>query len=169
GLRPPLRPESCRPGRPRGRGPRSGPGPEPDPPRGGRRVRRHRACVRPVAHEGPAASPSSGLASAPSRKAEILRELLLRADPRTAKSIVKVLGGELRIGLREGLVEAAIAKAFDRPIDEVKWAGMLTGDVGRLAALARDDRLDEAELALFHPLKFMLASPAEDAAEIVRR
>ena len=40
---------------------------------------------------------------------------------------------------------------------------------GGLAALARDDRLEDAELALFHPLKFMLASPAEDAAEIVRR
>jgi DNA ligase-1 len=46
---------------------------------------------------------------------------------------------------------------------------MLTGDVGRTAALARDDALATAELTLFHPLKFMLASPAEDAAEIVRR
>ena len=46
---------------------------------------------------------------------------------------------------------------------------MLTGDVGRTAILARDDRLDGAELALFHPLKFMLASPAEDAAEILTR
>ena len=91
------------------------------------------------------------------------------APTRRPPAIVKVLGGELRIGLREGLVEAAIAKAFDRPLDEVKWAGMLTGDVGRLAELARDDRLGDAELALFHPLKFMLASPAEDAAEIMRR
>jgi DNA ligase-1 len=46
---------------------------------------------------------------------------------------------------------------------------MLTGDIGRVAALARDDALGEAELALFHPLKFMLASPAEDADEIIRR
>ena len=95
--------------------------------------------------------------------------LLERSDPLTAKYIVKVLGGDLRIGLREGLVEAAIAKAFDRPLDDVKWAGMLVGDVGRLAELARDDALDSASLALFHPLKFMLASPAEDAAEIVGR
>jgi DNA ligase-1 len=35
--------------------------------------------------------------------------------------------------------------------------------------LARDDLLGDAELALFHPLKFMLASPAEDADEIIRR
>jgi DNA ligase-1 len=102
-------------------------------------------------------------------KGTLLRDLLARADPPTAKAIVKILGGELRIGLREGLVEAAIAKAFERPLEEVKWAGMLTGDMGRLAQLARHDRLTDAELALFHPLKFMLASPAEDAAEIIRR
>jgi DNA ligase-1 len=108
-------------------------------------------------------------ASGSARKSAILRDLLARSDPRTAKAIVKVLGGELRIGLREGLVEAAVARAFDRPLDEVKWAGMLTGDVGRLAELARDDRLATAELAVFHPLKFMLASPAEDAAEILTR
>jgi ATP-dependent DNA ligase len=108
-------------------------------------------------------------ASGPAKKGAILRRLLQGSDPRTAKAIVKVLGGDLRIGLREGLVEAAIAKAFDRPLDDVKWAGMLTGDTGRLAQLAREDKLDQAELALFHPLKFMLASPAEDAAEILAR
>jgi DNA ligase-1 len=108
-------------------------------------------------------------ASGPARKSAILRSLLERADPLTAKYIVKVLGGDLRIGLREGLVEAAIAKAFERELDDVKWAGMLVGDVGRLAGLARDDALGSASLALFHPLKFMLASPAEDAVEIVDR
>ena len=108
-------------------------------------------------------------ASGPSAKSGILRGLLARSDPLTAKFVVKVLSGELRIGLREGLVEAAIAKAFDRPLDAVKWAGMLTGDIGRMAELARDDRLEEASLALFHPIKFMLASPAEDADEIVKR
>lgn len=108
-------------------------------------------------------------ATGPAAKAALLRDLLARADPLTAKAIVKVLGGELRIGLREGLVEAAIAKAFDRPLENVKWAAMLTGDAGRLAELARDDQLADAELALFHPLKFMLASPAEDAHEIIAR
>ena len=108
-------------------------------------------------------------ASGPARKAELLAGLLARADPKTARGIVRVLSGELRIGLREGLVEAALAKAYDRPLDAVKRAGMLTGDIGQTATLAKAGRLDGAELALFHPLKFMLASPAEDAAEILQR
>jgi DNA ligase-1 len=108
-------------------------------------------------------------ASGPARKAQLLAALLARSDPKTARGIVRVLSGELRIGLREGLVEAALAKAYDRPLDAVKRAGMLTGDIGRTAILAREGRLDGASLALFHPLKFMLASPAEDAAEIMTR
>ncbi len=46
---------------------------------------------------------------------------------------------------------------------------MLTGDIGRTAVLARDDSLATGRLRLFHPMKFMLASPAEDAAEIMTR
>jgi DNA ligase-1 len=123
----------------------------------------------PSLYEVAAAYSAIEAASGPAAKGAILRDLLSRSDPLTAKYVVKVLSGELRIGLREGLVEAAIAKAFDRPLDAVKWAGMLTGDIGRMAELARDDKLDEASLALFHPIKFMLASPAEDADDIVKR
>jgi DNA ligase-1 len=126
-------------------------------------------AVSPSLSDVAAAYAAIETASGPAAKSAIMRDLLARADPLTAKYIVKVLGGELRIGLREGLVEAAIAKAFDRPLDDVKWAGMLTGDVGALATLAREGRLDDASLAIFHPIKFMLASPAEDAAEILRR
>jgi len=108
-------------------------------------------------------------ASGPVRKAALLATLLARSEPKTARGIVRVISGDLRIGLREGLVEAAIAKAFDRQLDAVKRAGMLTGDTGETAVLARDDRLGSAQLSLFHPLKFMLASPAEDAAAILTR
>ena len=126
-------------------------------------------ALSPTLPEVAAAFAAIEVASGAAAKSAVLRSLLERSDPLTAKYIVKVLGGDLRIGLREGLVEAAIARAFDRPIDDVKWAAMLVGDVGRLAGLARDDALGSAALALFHPLKFMLASPAEDAAAIVTR
>lgn len=102
-------------------------------------------------------------------KTRIFRTLLWRCDPLTAKYVVKTLSGDMRIGLREGHLEAAIAAAFGRDPDAVKWAGMLTGDLGQTAELARDDRLDAAELTLFRPLKCMLASPAADAAEVLQR
>jgi len=108
-------------------------------------------------------------ASGPSAKGSIFAELLSRCDALTAKYVTKILTGELRIGLREGLLEAAIAGAFVRPIDAVKRAGMLTGDIGATAVLARNDALGTASLRLFHPLKFMLASPVEDALEIIGR
>jgi DNA ligase-1 len=127
----------------------------------------------------PAASPSLAevastfaaieSASGPARKSTLLADLLVRCDPKTARGLIRVISGELRIGLREGLVEAAIAQAFGRELDAVKRAGMLTGDIGRTASLAQLGNLETAELALFHPLKFMLASPAEDALEILTR
>jgi DNA ligase 1 len=126
-------------------------------------------AASPALHEVAAAYAAIENASGAAAKGAILRDLFIRSDPLTVKYIVKVLTGELRIGLRDGLVEAAIARAYDRPIDEVKWAGMLTGDIGALAILAREGRLDDASLAVFHPIKFMLASPAEDAAEILGR
>jgi DNA ligase-1 len=102
-------------------------------------------------------------------KAERFSVLLARCDPLTACYVVKILTAELRIGLGEGLLEAALAEAFERPIGAVKRAGMLTGDLGRTALLAREDRLGTAAIALFHPLKFMLASPSESADEIIGR
>jgi DNA ligase-1 len=108
-------------------------------------------------------------ASGPAAKGAIFRALLARCDPATARHVVKVLSGELRIGLREGLLEAAIATAFERPLADVKRATQLTGEVGLTATLARTDRLADATLTIFRALKPMLASPAEDAAEIVAR
>ena len=99
----------------------------------------------------------------------VLRDLLARCDAACARSVVKILSGDLRIGLRSGHLEAAIAAAFAVPLADVQWAGMLTGDLGQTALLARHGRLSEAELALFRPLKSMLASPAGDEAEVLRR
>jgi DNA ligase-1 len=102
-------------------------------------------------------------------RAAAFAALLRRCDALTSKYVVKILAGELRIGLREGLLEAAIAEAFGRPRAEVGMALMLTGDTGETAVLAKEDRLREARLRLLHPIKFMLASPAEDAVEIISR
>jgi DNA ligase 1 len=103
----------------------------------------------------------------PAAKAALLRQLLERATPLEAKYIVKVISGDLRIGLKESLVEEAIAKAFDAPLDEVKRANMLLGDIGETLGLGSVGKLGDARLRLFHPIEFMLASPVESAEEAV--
>jgi DNA ligase 1 len=70
-------------------------------------------------------------ARGPAMKSALTRELLSQASPLEAKYIVKILTGDLRIGLKESLVEEAIAKAFGGTLDEVQRANMLLGDIWR--------------------------------------
>jgi DNA ligase 1 len=104
-------------------------------------------------------------ARGPAAKIAPLRELLSNATPTEAKYIVKIMTGDLRIGLKESLVEEAIAKAYGGTLSEVQRANMLLGDLGETVKLAVADKLGEAKMRLFHPLGFMLASPAASADE----
>jgi DNA ligase-1 len=101
-------------------------------------------------------------------KTQLLIDALSRATALEAKYLVKLLSGDLRIGLREGLVEDAIARAFKQPLADVAMANMLRGDIGEAAVLARTGNLQQVEMRLFHPLKFMLATPAADLTDIAR-
>ena len=98
-----------------------------------------------------------------------LAELLARCTALEAKYIVKLITGDMRIGLREGLVEEAVGKAFGRDPAAVSRAAMILGDLGEVARLALDDALASVAPRLFMPLRFMLASPVADAEEAVRR
>src|SRR5882724_8153256 len=83
--------------------------------------------------------------------------------------MVKIITGDLRIGLKEGLVEEGIASAFGRPADTVRQANLVLGDIGETAWLASGNRLDEAKLVPFRPIKFMLASPEATATAVWER
>ncbi len=107
-------------------------------------------------------------ARGPAAKGFLLRQLLERATPLEAKYIVKVISGDLRIGLKESLVEEAIARAFEAPLGEVKRANMLLGDLGETLQFASSGKLADARLRLFHPIDFMLASPVECSEEALR-
>jgi DNA ligase-1 len=98
-------------------------------------------------------------------KAALVRDLLQRARPLEAKYIAKIMTGDLRIGLKESLVEEAIAKAYDATLAEVQRANMLLGDIGETLKSAVTGQLAEAKMRLFHPLGFMLASPTDSPAE----
>lgn len=102
-------------------------------------------------------------ARGPAVKVALTRELLSQATPLEAKYIVKIMTGDLRIGLKESLVEEAIAQAFGETLGQVQRANMLLGDVDETVKLAAAKQLGAAKMRLFHPLGFMLASPAESA------
>src|ERR1039458_2456272 len=104
-------------------------------------------------------------ARGPAPKAAIVRDLLSRATPLEAKYIIKIITGDLRIGLKESLVEEAIARAYSGTLIEVQRANMLLGDIGETVRMASEGRLAAAEMRLFHPLGFMLASPIASPEE----
>jgi DNA ligase-1 len=108
-------------------------------------------------------------ARGPNAKAKLLQNRLSILSPREGEYVVKILTGDLRIGLREGLVEEAIAKAFDVPLEEVREANMLSGDIGQTALLASRKELHRAELSLFRPIKCMLATPQPTAEAVWKR
>ena len=102
-------------------------------------------------------------------KRDALRELMKRATAGEARYITKIIGGETRIGLREGLLEDAIAKAFGRDREAVSRANMLTGDIGDAALRAKHDSLAEPTLTHFTAIGMMLATPVLDLKEVEQR
>jgi DNA ligase-1 len=106
-------------------------------------------------------------ARGPLQKRPLLEGLLRTSLPPEAKYAIKIMTGELRIGLRESLVEEAIAQAFGVSLADIQRANMLTGDMGGVFRLAAEGRLGEARLRLLKPIGFMLATPAESPEEIL--
>ncbi|MGH9557493.1 MAG: ATP-dependent DNA ligase [Terriglobales bacterium] len=103
--------------------------------------------------------------SGPAARSTALEELLQRATAPEVRYIIKIITGDLRIGLKESLVEEAIARAYDAPLAGVQRATLLLGDLGETLRLAAAGRLHEARVRMFHPLGFMLASPLESAGD----
>src|SRR5580700_647436 len=98
-------------------------------------------------------------------KSAQVRELLSQLTPVEAKYLIKIITGDLRIGLKESLVEEAVAKAYGGKLSDVQHANMLLGDIGETLRLAVEGSLNQAKMRLFHPLGFMLATPAQSAEE----
>jgi DNA ligase-1 len=96
---------------------------------------------------------------------DVLRSL----SPLEAKYLIKLMTGDMRTGVKQSLVEEAIAAATAREVSAVRHAGMLLGDLARVLDLARGDALLTARFQMFHPLGFMLATPAANAEEAYAR
>lgn len=87
------------------------------------------------------------------------RILAACAQPIEAKYVIKIMTGELRIGLRESLITDAIAQAFDATPSQIRAAAMATGDLGSVAIAARTGALQGLGITYGNPIGFMLASP----------
>ena len=102
-------------------------------------------------------------------KQRVLHELLRKASALETKYLVKLISGDMRIGVKQAQVEEAIAVAWQRDLKQVRHAVMLLGDVRQVVVMAVGDTLGTAHMKLFHPLGFMLASPVETVAEAIER
>jgi DNA ligase-1 len=102
-------------------------------------------------------------------KSKPLEQLIKRMDPESVRFFVKLISGERRIGLSDGLVEAAIAEAFGVPITHVKRVHLVTGDIGETAVRCKHGQFDVSTITPFQPVRFMLASPVETAGEAFQR
>ncbi len=104
------------------------------------------------------------------RKQRLIETLLGRASPSEAKYIIKIIIKEIRMGFHEGLMEQAVSKAFEIPLDAVQRANMLIGDIGMVAYIAKiqgKEGILKTQLQIFRPIKPMLAQTAEEVQEVL--
>ena len=108
-------------------------------------------------------------ARGPRAKAARLGDAFRRLDARAIRAFVKALLGEARIGVQEQTLEDAVAHATGQPIAAVRAANRHRADLGAVALEARRGRLEPAQVSYFTPVDPMLAQPAADAADAIRR
>ena len=108
-------------------------------------------------------------ARGPAAKLRLLSPLLARCSALECKYTLKLISGDMRIGVKQSLVEEAVAQAYAREVAEVRHAGMLLGSLPETVERAAAGTLAEARMRLFHPLGFMLASPVDSVEEAVAR
>ncbi|MBS7607219.1 ATP-dependent DNA ligase [Candidatus Bathyarchaeota archaeon] len=103
------------------------------------------------------------------KKERLVETLLSRATPLEAKYLVKIIIGEMRTGFQEGLMEAAVSRAFSIPLKDVQMASMLTGDIGEVAYLCKKhgkEGILNLGFKVFRPVKPMLAQMATGLGEV---
>src|SRR5215218_2669468 len=100
-------------------------------------------------------------------KKNILKGLLIACSPLESKYLIKIITGEMRIGSVEGLMEIALSRAFDRELQYIREAMLISGDISQVAVLAKKNLLHNAIMKPFVPVSFMLADVMFSAEEII--
>ena len=81
--------------------------------------------------------------------------------------MIKIITNELRIGSYEGLVEIAIAKAFNKTVESIREVLLMSGDIATVALLSKNNTLQSVTPKPFVPMNFMLADVMFTVDEIV--
>ncbi len=105
------------------------------------------------------------------RKERLLETLFSQASALEAKFFVKIVIGEMRTGFYEGLMELAVSKAFNIPLNVVQTATMLSGGIAEVAKTARlhgEDGVLKLRLQVFRPFRPMMAQSSESVEEVLR-
>ena len=105
------------------------------------------------------------------RKLSLVQTLLTQASPVESEYLVRMMFGEMRIGVVEGIVQDAISLASGAPKELVRRANMLHGDIGDIAKIAitgGPKELQRIGIHLFIPVKPMLAEMAETLETVLR-
>ncbi len=100
------------------------------------------------------------------RKVELLTDVFRTYQPLTIKYFVKMINGNLRIGLMAKMVEEAVAAAAGLPVEAISDANNRMGDLAHVAAAARAGTLHAIETRIFHPMDFMLAKPLDRVEDL---
>ena len=100
-------------------------------------------------------------------KKNILKGLLIDSSPLEAKYLIKIINGELRIGLTEGLVEIAISKVFRQGLKDLRNAMLVSGDISKVVLLAKRNLLHTTLIEPLTPISYMLADVMFAAEEII--
>ena len=105
------------------------------------------------------------------RKLSLIQTLLTQASPVESEYLVRMMFGEMRIGVVEGIVQDAISLASGAPKELVRRASMLHGDIGDIAKIAitgGPKELQRIGIHLFIPVKPMLAEMAVTLETVLR-
>jgi DNA ligase-1 len=100
------------------------------------------------------------------RKVRLLADAFRTYRPLTIKYIVKVITGNLRVGLQQKMVEEALAAACGLPLETIRDASNRLGDLAGVALAARTNTIQDIRAQLFHPLEFMLAKPLDHIEDL---
>ncbi len=105
------------------------------------------------------------------RKEILIDSLLNRLPELDAEYVKRIIFGEMRIGAVEGVVLESVAEATGIDLELIRRAHMLLGDISQVAELALSkgkDAINNVTVALFTPIKPMLAEMATAIEDVLK-